>query len=125
MARPELRHSWVHQRLTVAVETLTTGQGRLQERLVHAGMTLIALRPEDFHDVQQRKRFEAVVDALTNEGTIAATTAILSDEHASEIASDIFALATWAQHEFIGKQAIRDATDKQLVDEAMRRAGLS
>lgn len=115
----------LHQRLTVAVETLTTAQGRLQERLAHATVTLIALRPEDFGDQRERKRFQAILEALTSEGTIAATTVMLSDDHAAEIASDIFALATWVQQEYLGKRAIRDATDKQLVDEAMRRAGLS
>lgn len=67
---------------------------------------------------------QAILDALTSEGTIATTAAMLSDDHAAEIASDIFALATWAQQEYLGARAIRDATDKQLVDEAMRRAGL-
>jgi hypothetical protein len=62
---------------------------------------------------------------LTSEGTIATTVAMLSDEHAAEIASDIFALATWAQREYIAQHAIRDATDKELVDEAMRRNGWS
>lgn len=100
-------------------------QGRLQERLAHAAVTLIALRPEDFGDQRERKRFQAILDGLTSEETIATTTAMLSDDHAREIASDIFALATWAQQEYIGKRAIHDATDKQLVDEAMRRAGLS
>ena len=89
---------YAHEKLLVAVQSLATGTGRINERLRGAVLSFIPLIPDDFPEVELRRKFMGVVDDLTfqqakgNEGNIAATLGITSEEDASAIARRIFEL---------------------------------
>lgn len=85
-----------------AVETLAAGTGRLQDRLASAFCDqLVPLHPEDFPpgDEELRTLFGSIEVYLTrkeakgDEGTAAATAAVLPDEHAVQIAKAIVSIS--------------------------------
>jgi hypothetical protein len=89
--------SYAHEKLMMAVRALATGVGPLQGRLADAALLLIRLQPDDFPK-DLRRIFEGVLDDLSfadaqgDEGQIAATMKITSDEDARAIAGRIFNL---------------------------------
>jgi hypothetical protein len=88
---------YAHEKLMLAVHALATGVSPLQKRLADAAQLLIRLQPDDFPE-DLRRMFEGVIDDLSfdqaqgDEGRIAATMKITSDEDASAIAGRIFSL---------------------------------
>ena len=87
------------QRFRNAVESLATGTGSLQQRLTDAyAIQLHCLRREDFPESLQ-EIFASIdlyltrKDAKGDEGTIAATTMSLPDDHAIRIAKAIVDLS--------------------------------
>ena len=53
------------EKLTDAVDALATGAGRVQERLGHAAIHLVRVRPEDIPDENLRRVFAGVMDDLS------------------------------------------------------------
>jgi hypothetical protein len=84
------------EKLTDAVDALATGAGRVQERLGHAAIHLVRVRPEDIPDENLRRVFAGVMDDLSyaqaqgdDEGNIRATMRLTDDEDARAIARRI------------------------------------
>jgi hypothetical protein len=87
------------ERLYGAVHTLAVSDGPLAERLEYAAQYLIGLKPDDFDDADQRRKFVGIREDLTieeprnaGEGRIRATTRLLSEHDAHAIAVRIFEL---------------------------------
>jgi hypothetical protein len=90
---------YVLEKLGQAIDTLATGSERIQERLQEAGaINLGPARPEDIPYEDLRRILAGVKDDLSfqpasgNQGTIAATMKITSDEDARAIARRILRL---------------------------------
>jgi hypothetical protein len=87
-------YAW--EKLTQAVDSLT-GVEPLQKRLVGAGIALMLLDPEQFHDDGERARWSSIMERLTarqdvanaSEGTFAATARTMSDDEARSLAREI------------------------------------
>ena len=84
------------EKLTDAVDALATGAGRVQERLGHAAIHLVRVRPEDISDENLRRVFAGLMDDLSyaqaqggDEGNIRATMRLTDDEDARAIARRI------------------------------------
>lgn len=92
------------EKLSDAIYSLATGTGRIQERLEGAAEVLLRLKPDDFPDEELRRTFNGITDDLTyeqpqgEEGRIAATLRVTSDEDARAIAKRILALYHAADH---------------------------
>lgn len=90
--------AYAHEKLLVATQILATGTGRINDRLRLAALSIVTLKPDDFPEGELRRKFRGVMDDLTfqqakgNEGNIAATLGITSEEDASAIARRIFEL---------------------------------
>lgn len=91
-----LEHVW--DRFFVAVSTLATGPGSIQQRLADAYIHgLIRLKPEDL-PTELQGEFRAVVDALTreepkrSEGPILARTRAMSADEAGRLAEKILVI---------------------------------
>ena len=89
-------HFYALEKLTDAVDALATGAGRVQERLGHAAIHLVRVRPEDIPDENLRWVFAGVMDDLSyaqaqgdDEGNIRATMRLTDDEDARSIARRI------------------------------------
>jgi hypothetical protein len=88
-----------YERLRLAVESLATGRGSLQDRLYYALLNIYVFRVEDF-PVKIRDEFREIIEETTkvkpigDEGSIKATCRIMSDEEAEKIAQRIFDLFT-------------------------------
>jgi hypothetical protein len=86
------------ERLSLAVDALASSASPIQQRLLHAGITLVPLLPEDFDDGEQREEFVSIMAALSavepvgDEGALEATTAAMSDDEAVALASRISTL---------------------------------
>jgi hypothetical protein len=89
---------YVLEKLFLAVDALVSHSGRVQERLVAAAIAFLPAKPDDLPYEDLRKKFAGIKDDLAfqpasgNEGMIAATLKITSDEDASAIARRIFNL---------------------------------
>ena len=90
-----LGYAW--QKFFAAVQTLADGTGSLQDRLKDAfGGALIHLQPQDLPK-EHRNEFADLRARITKEtslgdGTIAATTSVMSDEDAMQIADQIVSM---------------------------------
>lgn len=97
-----------YERLRLAVESLATGRGSLQDRLYYAFLNIYVFRVEDF-PVRLRSDFKEICDEMTkvkptgDEGTIKATCNVMSDEEAEKIAQKIFDLFTAITRSYCGK----------------------
>jgi hypothetical protein len=89
---------YVLEKLFVAVDILVSGSGRVQERLRDAALSFWTATPDDLPYEDLRKTFAGIKDDLAfqpasgDEGMIAATLNITSDEDASKIARRILNL---------------------------------
>jgi hypothetical protein len=90
-------YAW--EKLYEAVHTLAVADGPLAERLEYAAQYLNRLKPDDFGDEAQRRKFVGIREDLTieeprnaGEGRIRATTQLLSGHDAHAIAVRIFEL---------------------------------
>jgi hypothetical protein len=89
---------YVLEKLIQAVDTLATGSGRVQERIASAALHFLPARPEDLPYEDLRRTFIGIRDDIAfepakgNEGRIAATMKITSDEDARAIARRILDL---------------------------------
>jgi hypothetical protein len=95
---PERRNFKVDQELGRAIDYLATGHERIRERLAYiAGSTLGGLSPEDFPE-PLRELASSIFDRLDtteptgNEGSYAASIHAMSEDEASQLASDIVSL---------------------------------
>jgi len=85
-----LHTTWA--RLYDAIDCLASGKGSIQERVRDAYIYPLApLRANEFPEELQ-KEFEMVEKELTKEGSVAATTKVMSEEKASEIARKIVSI---------------------------------
>jgi hypothetical protein len=88
-----------YERLRLAVESLATGRGSLQDRLYYAFLHIYVFRVEDFPE-RLRDDFIGICEEMTKikadggEGYIKATCRVMSDEEAEKIAQKIFDLFT-------------------------------
>ena len=88
-----LDYAW--EKLSASVSTLTEGTGTIQQRLRDAYSQFMRLQAEDLPPVLWAK-YTAIDQQLTripaagDEGTLMATTSVMSDEEARQIASDMF-----------------------------------
>jgi hypothetical protein len=86
------------EKLSAAVDTLATGAGRVQERLMEASIYLHRVRPDEISDDELRRVFAGVMDDLTfepargDEGSIIATLSRTPDADASAIADRVLSL---------------------------------
>ncbi len=86
---------YIREKLFAAVGALATGTGTIRERLLSAYLSMHTLEPDDFPDDDGRRRFEEIVDKLTtfeqvrDEGSVAASTALMTEDQAVEVASAI------------------------------------
>ena len=88
------------EKLWQAIDTLATGDGELQERLVSASLSLtgVYLPPESDLPKKIQDEFDSIKQDLTretakgNEGKIQATTRIMSDQEAEGVAKRILSL---------------------------------
>ena len=89
---------YAHEKLMDAVHSMATGAGRIRDRLQDAALVLIRLRPEDFPEGEMRRSFIGIKDDLTfqppvaDEGSIAATLNLTSEDDMREIARRVVAL---------------------------------
>ncbi len=91
--------SYAYEKLLVAVQILVTNRGELPSRLADAfSSSLIRVRPEDLPEGELRKALQTIREDLTwteakgDEGTLAATVALLDELEAKSIAERIFNL---------------------------------
>lgn len=90
----------VKEILWVAIHTLATGEGSLQERLASAAMGLISLPAKNGLPEKYQEALESIIQDLTkepakgNEGRIQATTCEMNDQEASRVADKILGLYT-------------------------------
>jgi len=88
-----------YERLRLAVESLATGRGSLQDRLYYAFLHIYVFRVEEFPE-RLRDEFREISEEMTkvkpvgDEGSIKATCNIMGDEEAEKIAQRIFDLFT-------------------------------
>lgn len=86
-----------YERLRLAVESLATGRGSLQDRLYYAFLHICVFRVEDFPE-RLRNEFREISEEMTkfegDEGSIKATCKVMSDDEAEKIAQRIFDLFT-------------------------------
>ena len=101
---------YIWEKLYVAAETLSTGSGTIQERLLDATVSaLMRLEPEDFGEAY-RERFAELMSALSGlEGSILSMTVEEARHHASEV-FDLFCLAA-SQSEAAGDGPIAADAD--------------
>jgi hypothetical protein len=90
---------YAREKFYTAVHALATGSSSIQTRLANAALSLNTLQSENLPETLQTE-FADVWRELTkeraqgDEGTIAATTAQLSDEQARELAGRIVSIYT-------------------------------
>ena len=93
-----MRDNSANEKLYLAVSALATGTGTIQDRLTEAfAFNLSLLKQDDGPNDLMRKIFDLTArmtrqSAKGEEGTVAATAAILSDQEAMEIAADVLSL---------------------------------
>jgi hypothetical protein len=92
-----MRYSYTHEKLSQAVDSLATGTGSIQDRLLNAALALHVLRAKDFPE-EMANEFSSLWQeftkqpAMANEGTLQATILRMSDGEAAEWASRILHL---------------------------------
>lgn len=91
--------SYAYEKLMIAVDVLATSPQTIQNRLGNAFISgLTRINPEEDLPVNLRTDFQQLLDQVTrvaavgDEGTISATTRIMSDDEAAEIAKKILNL---------------------------------
>ena len=86
-----------YERLRLAVESLATGRGNLQDRLYYAFLHISVFRVEDFPE-RLRADFTEICEGMTkvkgDEGSIKATCEVMDDDEAEKIAQQILDLFT-------------------------------
>jgi hypothetical protein len=86
-----------YERLRLAVESLATGRGSLQDRLYYAFLNIHVFRVEDFPE-RLRNEFREISEDMTkgkpvgDEGSTKATCNVMGEEEAEKIAQRIFDL---------------------------------
>jgi hypothetical protein len=91
---------YVNEKLWQAIHVLVTSESRLQQRLAGAAEYLIRLRPTEDLPEKPRKELEAILHSLTkepaetDEGTIQAATAKMTDQEARRVAEAVLSLYT-------------------------------
>lgn len=94
------RYSYAWEKLYVAVGTLASGTGTIQERLaaawVHSLIRLGHSTPPHYLDGEDLAEYEAIYEAVTRtpgpEGSINTTCAAMSDEEAGHLAERVVSL---------------------------------
>ena len=89
--------SYAHEKVSKAVYLLAVGSGRIQARLLDAAIAFVAVNLDDF-PTNLKPEFAYVRDRLTrvaataDEGDIAATLAVMSDDEAVDLAEKLVSL---------------------------------
>ena len=90
---------YITEQFDIAMKALV-GRGDIKDRLLSAGLTLIAVFPHDLPE-QIREDHRALLERLTevsledpdHQGTLSATVEALSDEEAEDLARKIYELS--------------------------------
>jgi hypothetical protein len=91
-------YSYLDERFTNALRSLSTSSKSLQERLHLVSIDLVAVRPQHFEDPEMCSVFEDIDARITRIkddrlGSIPATLAKMTNDEAEAMAKDIFSLA--------------------------------
>ena len=87
-----MSEDYVREKFEQAINALAIGIGPIQERVEHAVLAVLMLRPDHFVDEWSRGEFAKLMylatdqEARATEGNLQATVAQLSDESAQDLA---------------------------------------
>ena len=90
------RDSYAREKFMVAVDSLATGTGSINERLLHAWMSFHPVLVRDFSDPDNAKLYARIMERLTavkdgdpENGYVKNTLAVMDEDTARAVAEDI------------------------------------
>jgi hypothetical protein len=92
MARTRDELCYVDEKFTDAVRQLAISSGPMKERLEAAFLAIHTVRANDFDDPQMRAAYQSILERLTINGTVVATTAQMDANEGEDVANGIFEL---------------------------------